>query len=162
VKVDGRFGMEKQPIFIYLSCLIFVLVAYFIPKKMKSYEIYATSLFAVLLGLLVDMVLAVKYKLYVLDKAGIQIPPLIGQVILYATASIILLNYYPYNKPIKWQIVYILIVTLITLAFEYLSLLFGFIKYNEWKMWYSALCYPFLIYLLVVHYKYFQRLVARS
>lgn len=158
----GRGDIAPTNFFVYIASFIFALVAYIIPKKMKLYEIYATSLFATLFGLLVDTVLAVKYKFYVLDKTGIQIPPLIGQVILYWSTSIILLNFFPFGKQIKWKVVYILCFTLLTVAFEFISFKFGLIKYNEWKIWYSALCYPFLIYFLVLHYKFFQWLVVRT
>jgi len=154
--------MEPQTVFVFTACLIFAAVAYAIPKKIKSYELYATSLFAALFGLFVDSILAVKYKFYVLDKPGIQIPPLIGQVVLYSTASIIVLNFYPYDKALKWKLIYISSVTLLTLAFEFISLNFGFIKYNEWKIWYSAVSYPFLTYFLVLHFRFFQWLVKRS
>lgn len=154
--------MELQTIFVYLASFIFLLIAYLIPKKLKPYEIYATTLFATLFGLLVDIVIATKYQLYVLDKPGIQIPPLIGQVVLYSTTNIILLNLYPYDKSKEWKAGYILLVTLFAVAFEYLSYKVGFIKYNEWKIWYSALCYPFLSYFLVIHYRFFKRLVEKS
>lgn len=158
----GGGTLQPQTFFVYIASLIFAIVAYIIPKKMKLYEIYATSLFATLFGLLVDTVLAVKYKFYVLDKSGIQIPPLIGQVILYWSTSIILLNFFPFGKQIKWKVVYILCFTLLTVAFEFISFKIGLIKYNEWNIWYSALSYPFLIYFLVLHYKFFQWLVART
>ncbi len=158
----GGWAIKSQTIFMYISCFIFVLTAYKIPKKMKPYEIYVTSLFAVLFGLIVDLVLAVKYKLYVLDDPGIQINPLIGQVVLYWTASIITLNLYPFDQSKTKKFIYVSILTLLTVAFELLSSLFGFIKYNEWKIWYSVLCYPFLIMFLVLHFKLFQRLVNRS
>jgi len=158
----GGFILEPQTVFVYIASFILALIAYIIPKKMKLYEIYATSLFATLFGLLVDTVLAVKYKLYVLDKSGIQIPPLIGQVILYFATSIIILNFFPFEKPIKSKVIYTLCFSLLTVAFEFISFKFGFIKYNEWKIWYSALCYPFLIYFLVLHYKFFQWLVKRT
>ncbi|CAM3862275.1 CBO0543 family protein [Mesobacillus thioparans] len=154
--------VEAQTIFVLISSFILALVAYMIPKKMKKYEIYATSIFAALFGLLVDTVLAIKYKFYVLDQPGVQIPPLVGQVILYSATSIILLNLYPYDKSIKSRVVYILTFAILAIAFELLSLHFGFIKYREWKLWYSALCYPFLICFLVLHYRFFQWLVKRE
>lgn len=154
--------METQTIFVSISSFIFALVAYIIPKKMKMYEIYATSIFAALFGLLVDTVLAIKYKFYVLDQPGVQIPPLVGQVILYSATNIILLNLYPYNRSIIWRILYIFIFALLTIAFEWLCFHFGFIKYYEWKPWYSALSYPFLSYFLVLHYRFFQWLVKRE
>lgn len=154
--------MRPQTIFVIIASIVFLLAAYWIPKKMKPYEIYATSLFAALFGLLVDTVLAVKYKLYVLDKVGIQIPALIGQVIFYVTSSILLLNLYPYGRPISWRAGYVFCFTLVTLMFEYLSYKVGFIKYNEWKIGYSVLCYPFLIYFLICHYRFFQWLVKQN
>lgn len=154
--------MESQTIFIYVASFIFAFIAFIIPKKMKGYEIYVTSIFATLFGLLVDTILAVKFKLYVLDKPGVQFPPLIGQVVLYFSTNIILLNFFPFSKPLKWKVVYVLGFTLLTLLFEYLSYKIGFIKYNEWKIWYSALCYPFLILFLVLHYKFFIWLVKRT
>jgi hypothetical protein len=154
--------MEPQTLFVYISSFIFLLVAYNIPKKMKPYQIYVTTIFAIAFGLLVDTILAVKYKFYVLDKPGVQIPPLIGQVILYGTTSVILLNLYPFNKSKKRKMVFIVCFTLITIVFEFLSYKAGFIKYNEWKMWYSALCYPFLIYFLILHYHFFKWLVERT
>lgn len=154
--------MEPETIFITISSFLFALVAYIIPKKMKPYEIYATSLFATLFGLFVDTILAVKYKLYVLDQPGIQIPALIGQVVLYYATNVILLNTFPYEKLIKWKVLHILCFTILAVAFEVISYKFGFIKYNEWKMWYSALSYPFLIYLLVLHFSFFQWLVRKN
>ncbi|MBM6618708.1 CBO0543 family protein [Bacillus suaedaesalsae] len=154
--------MELQTVFIYTTSVLIVVAAFFIPKKIKLYELYTTSIFATLFGLLVDTVLAVKYKTYVLDKPGIQIPPLIGQVVLYFCTNILLLNFYPFNKPLKWRILYVLFFTLLTVVFEFTAYIFGFIKYNEWKIWYSALSYPFLIYFLLLHYKFFLWLVKKS
>lgn len=154
--------VETQTIFVFISSFIFALVAYMVPKKMKRYEIYATSIFAALFGLLVDTVLAIKYKFYVLDQPGVQLPPLVGQIILYSATSIIVLNLYPYKRSIKWRILYIFTVALLAIAFELLSLHFGFIKYKEWRLWYSALCYPFLSYFLILHYRFFQWLVKRE
>lgn len=154
--------MEPHLIFLVIASLILIIIAYFIPKKLKLYEIYTTSTFAALFGLFVDSILAVKYKFYVLDKAGIQIPALIGQVILYSTTSVIILNTFPYNKTIKYKIIHVISYSMLTVIFEALAWKFGFIKYNEWKIWYSAVCYPFLILLLIYHYKFYRCLVERS
>ncbi|WP_404328627.1 CBO0543 family protein [Mesobacillus maritimus] len=154
--------MEPQTIFVYISSFTLAVIAYLIPKKLKLYDIYATSMFAALFGLLVDAIIALKYQFYVLDKPGIQIPALIGQVVMYSSTSIILLNFYPFGKSVKKKLIYILSFTLITIVFEFICYKVGFIKYNEWKMWHSVLSYPFLIYLLVLHYKFFRWLVERS
>ncbi|MFS0862589.1 CBO0543 family protein [Fredinandcohnia sp. 179-A 10B2 NHS] len=153
--------MEPVTIFVSISSFLFALVAYIMPKKMKPYEIYATSLFATLFGLFVDTILAVKYKLYVLDQPGIQIPALIGQVVLYYATNVIILNSFPYEKSVKWKVIHIVCFTSLAITFEIISNEFGFIKYNEWNIWYSALSYPFLIYFLVLHFSFFKWLVNR-
>lgn len=154
--------MEIQTIFVYIASLVFAVVAYIIPKRIKTYELYATGLFTTVLGLVVDLLLAMKYKLYVLDKPGVQIPPLIGQVVLYFTGCVILLNFYPYQKTIKWKIAYVLFCSFLVTIFEYLCFRFQFMNYYEWSIWYSALCYPFIICLFLIHHKIFQRLVSQS
>ena len=154
--------MKLVTIFVLISCIVFTLVAYLIPKKMKPYETYATSLFAALFGLFIDCILALKYKFYVLDEPGIQIPPLIGQVVLYSTTSAILLNLFPYEKSLKSKVIYILGFTLLTVAYEFVCYKVGFIKYHEWKIWYSALSYPFFIAFLIWHYQFFQRMVKKN
>lgn len=120
-------NMETQNIFLTIACILFIFISYIIPKKLKHYENYATALFAVVLGLFVDSILAVKYKLYVLDKVGIQIPALIGQVVLYATASTIILNTFPYDQPSKKKVIYIILATIATIIFEFLAYKFDFI-----------------------------------
>lgn len=154
--------VEPQNIFITISCVVFACIAFIIPKKIKLYENYATASFAVLFGLIVDTVLAVKYELYVLDSVGIQIPALIGQIVLYAATSIIILNTFPYQQSSKKKIIYIIFATIVTLMFEALSYKFGFIKYNGWKFLYSAISYPFLIPFLVIHLNFFRWIVRRS
>jgi hypothetical protein len=158
----GGNAMDLPTIFVIITSVGIILVAYLIPKKLKRYELYATSLFAIAFGLLVDTVLAVKYKLYILDDPGVQIPPLIGQVILYAGTNIMVLNLYPFDKPIIWRVIHIVGFTIFALLFEFISFKVGFIKYNEWNLWYSALCYPFLTYLLVWHYTFFRKMVSRN
>ncbi|WP_047982794.1 CBO0543 family protein [Ornithinibacillus californiensis] len=154
--------MNIQTAFVFVASFVFILIAYFIPKKVNPHELYTTSIFAALFGLIVDMVLAVKYKFYVLDSAGVQIPPLVGQVVLYFTGCVIILNYYPFHKAIKWKIAYILLCSMLAVIFEFISHQFEFINYNEWKLWYSALCYPFIILFFVLHFKFFRWLESRK
>lgn len=154
--------MEPQILFSIISCLAFSTVACFIPKRIKRYEQYTTAVFATALGLVVDMILAVKLKLYVLDKPGVQYTPLIAQIVLYFTSSIIVLNFFPFNKSILRKLAYVSGATALTLLFEAAAYMTGFIKYYKWSIGYSALCYPFLILLLVGHHRFFQWLSRRD
>ncbi|ASK64080.1 hypothetical protein CFK37_18930 [Virgibacillus phasianinus] len=154
--------MEPQLTFMIVACLVLITIAYFIPKKMKWYEIYTTAVFMTLFGLIVDTVLAVKYKFYVLDQEGVQIPALIGQILLYSSSTIIILNAFPYHKSKKSKLIYVICFSILSIIFEFIAVQFGFIKYNEWRIWYSALCYPFIISFVILHFRFFKWLVKRS
>lgn len=158
----GGVLLELQTIFVYIVSILFLLIAYIIPKKINLSEIHATSLFATVVGLIVDTILAVKYKFYVLDKEGVQIPPLIGQIILYYVGSLIILNYFPFNRSKLRKVAYILFCSLVAVLFELICYQFKFIKYNEWNIGYSALCYPFIIIFFTLHYKFFRWLANRN
>lgn len=150
--------MKSDLIFMILASITLILIAFFIPKRLKKQELYATSAFATTLGFVVDTILALKYKLYTLSEEGVQLGPIFGQIFLYISANIIVLNFFPYNKSLKSQGVYIMVITILTLLLEVIASRYGFIRYNEWKLLYSALSYPFLIIILVLNLKFFQRL----
>lgn len=154
--------MNVGLVFMIFFCLILVSIAIFMPKKIKRAELYATSAFAVALGLSVDSILALKYKFYTLLGEGVQWGPLFGQIILYASANMIILNYFPYHRSLLRKIIFIIVITAITVIFELLSKITGFIRYNEWNIWYSSLLYPFLILLLVWNMNIFRMLVRKD
>ncbi|MBM7653382.1 hypothetical protein [Neobacillus cucumis] len=51
-------------IYLLISIFIFNLAAYFSPKHLKRQEIYSTALFSFLLGLIIDVIFALRYQLY--------------------------------------------------------------------------------------------------
>jgi hypothetical protein len=158
----GMFYMKSDLAFMIIACIILVSAAFFIPKRLKKYELYATVAFATALGFVADTVLALKYKFYTLSEEGVQLGPIFGQILLYSSANILVLNYFPYKKSLKYKVAYIIAVTILTLLFEVIASMFGFIRYNEWNIWYSALSYPILTVIIILNLLIFQRMVKQN
>ncbi|PLS08024.1 hypothetical protein CVD27_04930 [Neobacillus cucumis] len=79
-------------------------------------------------------------------------------IFLYPPVNAIFLNYYPFEKSKFHQLLYILGWTAFCLMYEVAALRSGFFYYTKWKLWYSALCYPFLLLMVLGNYKLTERL----
>jgi hypothetical protein len=128
-----------------------ILAIILIPKRISSLEMYTTSFFASFLAALADFYLDVKFDYYGFFNKGIDWQYLPIFIIVYPSANIIFLNFYPYQKSLKYKILYILGFSMVTTIFEYIVLQTKIFYYNEWKLWYSAICYPFLYMLLFLN-----------
>ncbi len=68
------------------------------------------------------------------------------QALLPPSIGLIFLNFMP--KKVQHFFVYLIGVVLISILFEYLSILTGYLIYKGWKLWYSVPFYLFgMIYL---------------
>ena len=134
-----------------LSVVIFNLVAWFIPKKIKRDEMLTTSLFALQLEAEADIYLDLKYHLYGYFDYGpdwLALVPIYG---IFPAANIIFLNYYPYSGSTIKKVLYIVLCSLLTTIYEWSAVKAGWFFYSGWKIWYSLLCY-LLIYVLLVKF----------
>jgi hypothetical protein len=75
-------------------------------------------------------------------------------IFLYPPVNTIFLNYYPYDKAKFHKLMYILGWTVFCLVYEVAALRSGFFYYLRWKLWYSALCYPVLLLMVLGNYKF--------
>lgn len=135
-------------IFVITCVLLLNVTAIIIPKRMTMIEVYTTSLFVLMLGLTSDIILDLKYNFYGHFNKGPDLLGLLTVFGIYPSANIIMLNYFPFHKKFKVEILYILITSGAYVFYEWLSLKTGCFYYIVWKLWYSALCYPLLISIL--------------
>jgi len=146
-------------VFLTMSILTFNATAIFIPKKMTKIEIYTTSLFALVLQLTSDAILDLKFDFYGYFNKGVDLKSFIVMFGIYPSASIIILNYFPFYKSIKAKILYIVIASGACLVFEWLSIMSGYFYYTVWKLWYSALCYPVLILIMACNLSHIRKMM---
>lgn len=145
-----------------ITVLIFNFISFIIPKKMSAIEILSTTLFATFLQLNTDIFLDLKYDLYGYFKKGVDWGGMIYIVGIFPAVNVIFLNYFPYQKRLFHKILYIFGCTVLALLFELLFLWSGTFYYSGWKLWYSAILYPFLYLTLILFHRYTHRLRERA
>ncbi|WP_102028439.1 CBO0543 family protein [Salirhabdus sp. Marseille-P4669] len=143
-------------VFLIISIIIFHFILYLVPKKIKRHEIYSIALFSIVLGFCSDVLFDLKYNFYGYFEKGPQLAGFLPILGLFSPAGILFLNFYPFHKTIAMKCTYILVWTLFCLVFEYFSIVFGFFYHNEWKFLYSAIAYPILLLLQIVHFRIYQ------
>ena len=135
--------------FLILSVVVFILIAFLIPKRMTKIEMFTTCLFALLFQKQVDIFLALKYHLY--GYIGeIRFANVIINYGLFSAVNIILLNYYPFKKSLRTKAYYILSWDAFLVAFEWATVKSGYFYHNGWKYWYSAVLNPIIILILTL------------
>jgi hypothetical protein len=145
-------------VFLLISCIVFLLVAYWIPKKLSQFEQYTVILFSILLGLLTDVLLDIKYHLYGYISPGVQYAGFLPILILFPVSGVVFINFFPFKKSFPNKFFYIFGWTIFSLFFEYLSVLSGYFYHNGWNYLYSTIAYPLLLLLHLLHFKFLKNL----
>lgn len=146
--------------FLIISLILFNLTAYLLPKHLTKLEMYSSSLFALLFAVIADKFLDIKYNLYGYFMVGLEWQTFAVAVGIYPAANIIFLNYYPYCQSVLKRTNYVLGWSLFALAFEWASVRAGYFYYHGWTLWYSALCYPPIYYILALNLDLIRKLQA--
>ena len=145
-------------IFIFISALTLYAIVYFIPKKLSFAEMYCTSIFAILFNALVEVYLDLRLDLYGYFNKGPDYQMGFVLVGIFPPFSMIYLNGFPYGKKYLIKLIYIVIWTIISVIYDYLSVKSGLLYYRKWSLLYSAMCYPFILIIAVINLKLIRRL----
>ncbi|WP_420489936.1 CBO0543 family protein [Neobacillus vireti] len=149
-------------ILVFILFGIFNVVAFLIPKRLSKIEIYATSFFAYSYGITTDIILDLHYHLYGYFGKGFQWLSLIAIFMYFPAVSIIFLNLYPSNGNFAKKVLNIIYWTVFSIAFEWFTVHTKFFYYNEWKLWYSAFCYPIIFSVLLINLKLVRKLLEKQ
>jgi hypothetical protein len=147
---------------VFIFFFILVIIAYLVPKRLSRIELYTTSLFALLFGINVDLVLNFKYHLYGYFGEGFQWLGFAGEFLYFIPVSILFLNYYPFKGANKQKLFYILSWTGGSGITEFLVERTHFFNYTGWKLWYSICIYPFVFLILVAHLRIVRRIIKNG
>lgn len=146
-------------ILIYLFFILLNIIAFFIPKRLSKIEIYASTMFALFLGTNTDLLLGRYFHLYSYFGKGIELKAFIGQYLYFIPINILFLNFYPEPKGRKAKIGYFLSWSIFSVCFEWIATQTVFFNYHGWKLWYSALAYPFIYVILISNLKLIKRIL---
>ena len=135
-----------------------ILTVIFMPKRISVMEMYTSSYFASYIAAIADLYLDVKLDYYGFFNKGVDWRYLPVIILVYPTTNIIFLNFFPFKKGKLGKVMYILIWSVMATAMEFVAAQTELFYHNEWKLWYSALCYPFLFGILYLNLKTTRRL----
>jgi len=145
--------------FLIISCLVFIVIALIIPKKISKAEQYAAILYSMFIGLFVDVLLDLKLHLYGYFSPGIQITGFLPIIILFPASGLMFVNFFPYSKSLLQKVLYIVYWSLLCIIYEFFSVKSGYFYHSGWNYWYSGLAYPLLLIFQLTNIYLFRKLV---
>jgi hypothetical protein len=144
-----------------LAVALFNTIAYLTTKRLTKNQIIHIWTFTVAIQVLVDGYLCKKYHAYWYFSGSLEWKTLLPLTVLIPPVNIIFLNSYPLGKSFVKQLLYILLWDLVITAYELIALLpqpWGYFNYGWWRISYSFLVYPFLLWIVAVYYKWIRKI----
>jgi hypothetical protein len=148
--------------FLILTIIVLNAVFWFMPKKMTKIEIFSTCMFALVFELIVNIYLDLKLDWYGYFKKGAQWGSIVLILGIYPAANAIFLNYYQFMRNIKQKFWYIIGCSMFAVVYEWLAVKSGYFYRHQWKLWYSAITYPFIYIILLLVYKFVRKLLLHQ
>lgn len=149
-------------ILLVITTLASIISVWLIPKRISIMEMYTTSFFALFLATMSELFLDIKLELYGFFETGVDWEYILIYIFIYPAVNILFLNFYPFQKLLLNKAGYVLLWTILTTLFEYLSLQTEVYYYKEWKLEYSMMCYPFIYVVLILNLNLIRKLSPRS
>lgn len=148
--------------FLILTVIVLNAVFWYMPKQLTAIEIFSTCMFALVFELIVNIYLDLKLDWYGYFKKGVQWGSMIAIFGIYPAANTIFLNYYQYMEKVKQKFWYIIGCSVLAVVYEWLAEKSGYFYYHQWKLWYSAILYPIIFFILVLVFKFVRKLLHRQ
>lgn len=151
-------------VFFWMTIVLLNLIAFFIPKTLPRWQLYATSVFAVMFQLSVDTFFDLKLNLYGYFKKGVDNLGFIYEYGIFPAVSILFLTGWIWSskKGLSAKIGYLIVSTLFATTFEHFAVQSNWFYYNGWKLWYSFIEYPILFLILISNLRILEWLHKRG
>lgn len=144
-----------------LAVALFNTIAFLITKRLTKNQIVHIWTFTIALQVLADGYLCKKYHAYWYFSGSLDWQTLLPLTVLIPPVNIIFLNSYPFAKSLGKQLLYLLFWDIVITAYELISLLpepWGYFNYGWWRISYSFLVYPFLLWSVAAYYKWIRKI----
>ena len=160
LKRDTTRTETKEVITIWVTALVWGLIAWLIPKRLPAHENYVIWWFTSAFALIFDLLVGSTWDLYDYGKSPeVDVVDLVGVACTNPAIAIFMLNVWPKRR---WAgIAFAAGMIALLLALELLWLKLGFMRYKGWSIWYSLFCYPFLFATLHLNVYLYRRLLKR-
>ncbi|MDN3015713.1 hypothetical protein PH210_05755 [Paenibacillus sp. BSR1-1] len=142
--------------FLYVSIIVFNLTSILMKKKLRPIEYYASIFWGLFFAELADR-FTDKYNMYgFFEPYFIEAKTLLILFGIYPAATMIIINFYPYNRSLTNKAMYLIGLSVFSTFYEWLCLKSGFLYHKNWNIWLSAISYPFLYGVLMVNLKFIR------
>jgi len=136
---------------LWSTILLFNSIAFIMKKKINGYVYYTTIYFGLFFAVMFDK-LTDKYKTYGFFQAGIIDPKELSVIFgIYPATAMMIINWFPYKRSFAYKTAYILGWSAFSTFYQWLATISGFFQPQNWKLWYSALLYPLIYGILILH-----------
>lgn len=148
--------------FLYTSIILFNAAAFLMKKHLRGIEYYASIFWGLFFSNLADR-FTDKYNMYgFFGSYFVDLKTLLIIFGIYPAATMLIINWFPFNRSIAKKIMYILFWSLFSILFEWLSIKAGFLYHHKWNLWLSAATYPIIYFLLIANVKFIHWLEKRN
>lgn len=148
-----------------ISVIIFNLIAVKINKKLTLSQVVQIWTFTIAFQNVFDLIVEFKFHSYWYFTPGVDWAGLIPRTILIPPVNIIFLNLYPFGKSAMKRILFVALFVTVILLYELAALLpqpWGYFHYGSWKIEYSLIADPIILYFLLGFYKWIRFLDSKS
>lgn len=142
-------------LYIYIVTALLLLILWFVPKHMERRDIFVVWIFVSYIEITVDLSLGHIMDLYYFaGEDKISPEALAVKMIMSPLFGILFLNF----MPIKFIpfIPYWIFWGLFSTFFEWTTVYFGYLTYQNWKLWYSVMFYILIFPLIRWFYFYIK------
>lgn len=146
------------------SIVIFNFCAFTLCKNLTGNQILHIWTFTTAFQATFDLIVEFKYQGYWYFDPGVDWSGLLAHSILLPPVNMMVLNWYPYKKPARYHVSYLLALDIILGLYELLVLLpspWGYFTYGWWTIWHSLIINPVLILIIVAYYQLIKKLEKR-
>lgn len=148
-------GVLRMVLF-WTTIVLLNFFAYIIPKHLPRWQLYSTSIFAVMLQQSIDVYFDLKWDLYGYFNKGVDTLGFVVEYGIFPAVNMIFLNFWVIRKGFQAKLGYLLACCCIAIVYEFMALKSGYFYYNGWKLIYSMIQYPILFLILVGNLRLIQ------
>jgi hypothetical protein len=98
-----------------------------------------------------------KYQGYWYFSKDVDWSSLPALTLLVPPINMMFLNWYPFTSPLLKRVLYYIYWLVFMVIYEVIALFpepWGYFYYGWWKLWYSVICDPILLIILLNYYKW--------
>ncbi|MCL1632855.1 hypothetical protein M3N64_13085 [Sporolactobacillus sp. CPB3-1] len=147
------------------AVVLFNAFAFFTNSRLTKSQILQIWTFTIAFQIFVDTYMNQKFHGYWYFDRGIDLKAIPALIVLIPPVNMIFLNRYPFGYPLLKRIMYVILWAIGITLYEWLAVLpepWGYFRYGWWKITYSLLVNPLLLYIVVKFYELVRKFENES